>query len=325
MSMADSARRPRKRLERRGLARLERVAVVTRGAVHTGPFTPAFPDQVGLHPDDGVAPAHLAARHRFKNERIAPRIGELEHHRDGRVEIGGQPGIDQLVPAGVPPGPLEIRELGGSGPWPRAHGNCACTAFDHALIEADARIVLQRAPVAFRKCPAPWIARRSDRGSATACRCRPHRARRGSPRRAARYGPSARRGSPRHRRGRRARRPAPRAVGGMSGMMSCRRSCVSVATSPRLSSAAPGGDLAHQLIGARRQSLAERRHAPGLGDLVLDLGKGRHGPAARSRRGGARRARHRKGPAPRESRALRPHARPRGRRHRPRSRPRRLG
>jgi hypothetical protein len=66
-------------------------------------------------------------------------------------------------------------------------------------------------------------------------------------------------------------------VGGMSGMKSCRRIRVSVLTVAEVLERGPGGDLAHQLIGPRRQRIAQGRDAPGGGDLLLDLGQRRNG------------------------------------------------
>ena len=62
----------------------------------------ALPDQVGLHPDDGIAPPHLAAGDRFQHERIGTRVAQLQHKADRRVQIRRQPRPDDLVAPGVP-------------------------------------------------------------------------------------------------------------------------------------------------------------------------------------------------------------------------------
>jgi hypothetical protein len=121
MSMAAFGQKRAQRSSGGRLAGLEGVAVVARGAVDAAVLAPAFPDQVGLHADDGIAPAHLAAGDGFEDEGIAARIRQLQHHRDRRVEIGGEPGVDQLVPAFGPAG-LERREIRGQGHGQRLTG-----------------------------------------------------------------------------------------------------------------------------------------------------------------------------------------------------------
>jgi hypothetical protein len=113
--------KPAQRVQRRGLAHPRTRRGRSAPAVQAAVGAPAFPDQVGLHPDDRIAPAHLAAGHRFEDEGVAARIRQLQHHRDRRVEIGGQPGVDQLVPAFGPAG-LEFREIGGQGHRARLTG-----------------------------------------------------------------------------------------------------------------------------------------------------------------------------------------------------------
>ena len=59
----------------------------------------ALPDEVGLHAHDRVAPAHLAAGDAFEEEAVLARLGQLQHQRDRRVEVGDEAGPDHLVPA----------------------------------------------------------------------------------------------------------------------------------------------------------------------------------------------------------------------------------
>ena len=75
----------------------KRCCIKARLAVQTGGFAMALPDQVGLHAHNGITPAHLAARHRFQHKGVGPRFGQFHHQRNGRVQIGGQTGVDNLI------------------------------------------------------------------------------------------------------------------------------------------------------------------------------------------------------------------------------------
>ena len=59
----------------------------------------ALPDEVGLHAHDRVAAAHLAAGDAFEEEAVLARLGQLQHQRDRRVEVGDEAGPDHLVAA----------------------------------------------------------------------------------------------------------------------------------------------------------------------------------------------------------------------------------
>ena len=104
--------------------RFERVGVKPRLTVDPACRAMAIPDHVGLHADDGITPAHLAAGDRFEHEAHRLGLGQFQHQRHGRVEIGGKAGIDKLVSPGGK-ACLELREGGGQG-----HGqfSCALTA-----------------------------------------------------------------------------------------------------------------------------------------------------------------------------------------------------
>ena len=85
--------------------------VKARLAVDAALGAVALPDQIRLHADDGVAATHLAASDRFQHERVGARLGQFQHQADGRIQIGSQPGIDQLV-APLLPGCLKGFEAG---------------------------------------------------------------------------------------------------------------------------------------------------------------------------------------------------------------------
>ncbi len=86
-------------VERWGRHRLEPVRVVPRCAVDPRRAAAAFPDHVGLQPDDRIAPTDLAAGDRFEQEGVALALRQFQHQRYRRVEIGRQPGPDQLIAA----------------------------------------------------------------------------------------------------------------------------------------------------------------------------------------------------------------------------------
>jgi hypothetical protein len=73
------------------------VGVEAGVAIQPGAVASALPDQVGLHAHDRVASAHLAAGDAFEQEAVAPRLGQLQHQRHRRVEVGHQPRPDDLV------------------------------------------------------------------------------------------------------------------------------------------------------------------------------------------------------------------------------------
>ena len=77
------------------------VAVIAGLPVDAGLVPVTLPDQVGFHPDDRIAPAHLAARHAFQHEGIRAGTRQAQHQRDRSIQIGRQPGIDDLVLAPI--------------------------------------------------------------------------------------------------------------------------------------------------------------------------------------------------------------------------------
>ena len=69
---------------------------VTRRAIDLGPSGDGAPDQIGIEPDDRVAPAHRAAFDRFQQKAHRPPVGDLEEGRHRRFEVGDQRGPDHL-------------------------------------------------------------------------------------------------------------------------------------------------------------------------------------------------------------------------------------
>ena len=75
------------------------VGVEAGGAVEAGARAAALPEEVGLHADDRVAAADLAAGDALEQEAVLARLGELQHQRDRGVEVGDEAGPDHLVAA----------------------------------------------------------------------------------------------------------------------------------------------------------------------------------------------------------------------------------
>ena len=67
-----------------------------RRAVDLGAPADGAPDQVGLEPDDRIAPAHRAAFDRFQQKAHRPAAGDLEEGRHRRFEVGDQRGPHHL-------------------------------------------------------------------------------------------------------------------------------------------------------------------------------------------------------------------------------------
>ncbi len=97
-------------------ASLEGVVLDAGAAVDLGSTRAAAPDEIWLEADEGVAVAH-AALDGFEEEGVGPSVGELEHGRDGRVEIGDQRRPDDLRHAAAV-GRGEIVESGRRGHEP---------------------------------------------------------------------------------------------------------------------------------------------------------------------------------------------------------------
>ena len=83
--------------ERVAVLRGKAVGIKPRGAVDAAFGAVALPDQIRLHAYNGVAPAHFATGHRFQHKGVFMRAGEFQHERHGGVQIGGKPGIDNLI------------------------------------------------------------------------------------------------------------------------------------------------------------------------------------------------------------------------------------
>ena len=66
-------------------------------AVQMAGFAMAFPHQIGLEPDNRIAPAHLAAGDGFQHKGIFGRARQFQHQRNGRIQISRQTRIDNLV------------------------------------------------------------------------------------------------------------------------------------------------------------------------------------------------------------------------------------
>ena len=77
----------------RGRARTRR-GVPRRGLISARPSS--APDQIGIEPDDRIAPAHRAALDRFEQEAHRPAARDLEEGRDRRLEVGDQRGPHDL-------------------------------------------------------------------------------------------------------------------------------------------------------------------------------------------------------------------------------------
>ncbi len=88
------------------------LAVEARLAVDAAFVPVALPDEVRLHPDDGVAAPDLATRDRFQHEGIGPGVAQFQHQADRSIQVRRQPGPDDLVLSGGPPR-LELGKTGG--------------------------------------------------------------------------------------------------------------------------------------------------------------------------------------------------------------------
>ena len=74
---------------RRGL-RLERVAARARALIDLRTIPEGAPDRIGFEADDRVAAADLTSLDGFEKKAQRPAIGQLEHGRDGRFEVGDE-------------------------------------------------------------------------------------------------------------------------------------------------------------------------------------------------------------------------------------------
>ncbi len=94
----------------------EGIRIGTGVAVDLRLVAAAAPDHVGLQADDRIAAAHRTALDRFQQEGIGAAVGQLQHGRDRRLEIGDALGPDQLRPAaGVARGEILENRLGAHG------------------------------------------------------------------------------------------------------------------------------------------------------------------------------------------------------------------
>ena len=88
--MRDSCEQGAQRGERRLRLGLEGVGLGDRRAVDLGLVADGAPDEIGLEADDGVAPAHGAALHRFQQEAHRPPGAQLQLGGDRRLEVGDE-------------------------------------------------------------------------------------------------------------------------------------------------------------------------------------------------------------------------------------------
>ena len=156
MSMADSASSRRAGTRAGGSAQgSERLAVVARGrGSRARRVAVAFPDQVGLAADDRIAAADLAAGDGFEQETVAPRVGRFIISDTAGVEVGGEPGKDQLVPAR---GPARLEP--GRNPTAPPSLELRVDGVDFmGLVQPDADLGLHRLATRPRRCPGRWIA-----------------------------------------------------------------------------------------------------------------------------------------------------------------------
>ncbi len=86
--------------ERRVARRHESGRIGVRRAVDLRALAVDAEDEVGLEPDDRIAPAHRAAFDRFQKKTHRPAARDLQEGRDRRFQIGDQSGPDELRLAG---------------------------------------------------------------------------------------------------------------------------------------------------------------------------------------------------------------------------------
>ena len=113
---------------------LKGIRIIARRTVQCCGLTPATPDQVGLHADDGIASAHVTACDRLQHKGILRRAGKFEHQRHGRVEICGKAGVDDLVFARFI-GAGESVEIRGQGHQICLSGKVHMHSTDRALVD----------------------------------------------------------------------------------------------------------------------------------------------------------------------------------------------
>ena len=90
---------------------LERREVLPGVPIDLRPRAETAPDQVRLQADGRVAAAHGAALDRFQQTAVRAALGELEHGRDRRLQIGDQRGPHHLGLTGL----VRCAELGEIG------------------------------------------------------------------------------------------------------------------------------------------------------------------------------------------------------------------
>ena len=95
-SMRLSAISVAQRNKRRLVAGREGVACLTCPAIDLGPSRDRAPDQIGVEPDDRIAPPHRAALDRFEQNAHRPTVRDLEEGRHRRLEVGNQGGPHHL-------------------------------------------------------------------------------------------------------------------------------------------------------------------------------------------------------------------------------------
>ena len=97
-------------------AGLEGGIVEPRLAVDFGGIAPRAPDRIRVEADDRIAVARIAPFDRFQQEAVRLAVGDFQHSRNRRVEVGNEAAIDDLRGAGRV-GTLEIVE-GRRDHWP---------------------------------------------------------------------------------------------------------------------------------------------------------------------------------------------------------------
>src|SRR5262249_4523627 len=84
------------RRQRRLTAWEESVGPETRPAIDLSPPGHGAPNEIGIEPDDRIAPAHRAALDRFQQKAQRTGTRNLEESRYRRFEVGHQRGPDDL-------------------------------------------------------------------------------------------------------------------------------------------------------------------------------------------------------------------------------------
>ena len=139
-------------------------ASVRRLVVDFGTVAAASPDQVGIAADERVAPADGTALDRFQQEAVGAALGELQHRRDGRVQVGHQHRPENLR-ASVVVGTDELRKIGSN-----VHRTCRA---DQSCSSARGLTLTEYRP---RNAAENWLSTSLRRDSASSVRMPPSEA-----------------------------------------------------------------------------------------------------------------------------------------------------